>query len=112
MKVTVELFAFGQPGETRRVTAPQLPTKYPTVESLPPEGLKYFLNIIFQFGQNDFDPQPLPSVSAGDVILLSIGKFLVCSTGFYRFTEEEYTSYKSIERGEHIFSAMNYASNA
>ena len=44
------------------------------------------LDLAYKFGQNDFQPQALPSVSVGDVIDLGDrGRFLVASLGFTLF---------------------------
>ena len=40
------------------------------------------LEVIFYYGQNDFQERPTPSTSVGDVIRFDIYRFLVCSTGF------------------------------
>jgi len=43
-----------------------------------------WLDAIFEFGQNDFQPQQCPSVSVGDVIRFGEGRFRVERFGFER----------------------------
>jgi hypothetical protein len=45
-----------------------------------------YLNAIFEYGQNDFQPQRCPSVSVGDVIRLGEGRFRVSPVGFERIS--------------------------
>lgn len=75
MFVRVRMDAFGD-GKIRDVEIPSdtvlwylmtLPTKLETV---------------FYYGQNDFQPQNIPSVSVGDVILLEDNEYKVESFGF------------------------------
>jgi hypothetical protein len=69
MLIRVYLTAFGE-GAVRLVDIP----------NNPPNGL---LNATFHWGQNDFQPQQLPSVSVGDVIELPSGElYRVAASGF------------------------------
>ena len=64
---------------------------------LPPRAersLEDVLNDVFYFGQNDFQPLPLPSVSAGDVIVFGPELFHVNSgCGFLRLSAAEFEDY-------------------
>jgi len=68
----VEMRAFGNPGEVRKVNVPDDQIT----------GTESDLNLIFQYGQNDFQPQQHPSVSVGDVIRFGNRKVLVAPIGF------------------------------
>ena len=54
-----------------------------------PEGRLTLLGTLrdaFRFGQNDFQPPPMPSVSVGDVILVGPDRYRVEVVGFRRLT--------------------------
>ena len=59
------------------------------------------LEDIFHFGQNDFQPQQLYSVSVGDVIELDGQYYLVAMVGFYKMTAEQFILYR-----DEIFATM------
>lgn len=48
------------------------------------------LDLIFYFGQNDFQPQELPSVSMGDVIRFKGDRYLILSLGFRKLKDSEF----------------------
>lgn len=74
MRYEVEMLAFGE-GKIRQVDVPNR-----VVENVdPPYTL---LDWIFKFGQNDFQPRSLPSVSVGDVVRLDGKRFRVENCGF------------------------------
>lgn len=73
----VELRAYGG-GAIREVSVP---------ESEMWHSDEQLLDLIFKYGQNDFQPRQLPSVSVGDVIRLLDKKFLVKSIGFQEIRE-------------------------
>ena len=67
-------------GLIRRVSVPdQLPADDEAV-----------LDLVFQWGQNDFQPQEMPSVSCGDVIHYKGEKWLVDTFGFKKITTEQF----------------------
>jgi hypothetical protein len=68
----VEMRAFGKPGEVRKVNIPDDQIT----------GTDSDLDLIFYFGQNDFQPQQHPSVSVGDVIRFGKRKVIVAPVGF------------------------------
>lgn len=78
MKFEVELWMF-QEGQIRTVEVPddELTGK-----------VKGDLEAIFKYGQNDFQPLPLPSVSVGDVVRYRGERHLVVSIGFRPVTPE------------------------
>lgn len=54
------------------------------------------LNETFAYGQNDFQPQQMPSLSVGDVIELNGEYHLIMSVGFKKIAQSEFESYKAI----------------
>lgn len=96
MKFKVHMLAFGKPGETREVFL---------IDSwVAKRELMGLLDLIFQYGQNDFQPRPHPSVSVGDVIDLGDdqrGRFwMVARVGFQNISKEEFDKYMSMDRME------------
>ncbi len=73
LRYRVELRAFGD-GAIREVKLPAALWKN--------KPLQEIRTAIFAHGQNERQPQELPSVSVGDVILLQDGRWLITSTGF------------------------------
>jgi hypothetical protein len=49
------------------------------------------LDTIFKWGQNDFQPMELPSVSMGDVIRYYGERYLILSVGFRKLKEGDIT---------------------
>lgn len=64
------------------------------------------LNQIYHFGQNDFQPQDLPSVSMGDVIEIQQHKYLIMAIGFKQITEDEYRQYRELPRKDRSLYVM------
>lgn len=52
-------------------------------------GLVHKLEKVFYYGQNDFQPKPIRSVSVGDVILLDGEEYRVDPFGFSRRVWQE-----------------------
>jgi len=84
MIFNVEMLAFGKPNEVRQVEVP---------DSQITEDHLSNLELIFHYGQNDFQSQPHPSVSVGDVINYNNQKFLVAAIGFKNMTAERYKNH-------------------
>jgi len=81
-KIKVNLVGFGDKGV--RFVDIELPnTEKPVYREV---SVDYILNQVFHFGQNDFQPQQVRSVSAGDVIEL---KFRVETVGFSLISEKD-----------------------
>ena len=55
-----------------------------------PDELDAKLQLIFHYGQNDFQEMPMPSVSVGDVISFGCELFMVKPTGFQRMSKQEF----------------------
>lgn len=81
MFIEVEMLAFGKPGEVRTVEIPDKDA------SLPVHDL---LEVVFYWGQNDFQPQNHPSVSAGDVVRIGNDKWLCSGVGWKLLDEAQY----------------------
>jgi len=83
MKITVYMLAFNE-----EVSIPMRIVEVPDheVKNLyedPDEDRLHLLERVFFYGQNDFQPQPIRSVSTGDVIKLSGGSMhKVLGAGF------------------------------
>jgi hypothetical protein len=74
MKIEVEMRAF-MDGAIRVVNIPD--------EELGPDPTEMaVLELVFKYGQNDFQPQQMTSVSVGDVVRYDGRRFEVYSTGF------------------------------
>lgn len=88
VEVKVYMLAFCNPGTIRIVTVPDREFG-PTVDDK--------LDAVFHWGQNDFQPLPVPSVSVGDVIELPDGdRWAVDPVGFRLLeTEEEFEECKN-----------------
>lgn len=66
----------------------------------------------FLWGQNDFQPRPMPSVSVGDVVIVpghfEHEYFRVASVGFDKLTLEEYREYKKLEPRDRTMLAYGF----
>lgn len=84
MIIEVEMHAFCQ-GAIRRVDIPSEDTRLDVTRPLLVAGLA------FEYGQNDFQPQDMPSVSVGDIIRVPAGeevrRFAVLPLGFKEVAE-------------------------
>lgn len=95
----VRMMAFGKPGEIREVDVPdgELGANPSTLD---------VLSMIWEYGQNDFQPKQHPSVSCGDVIDLNDDHYLVCGVGFRRITPTELAEHQARERVDRSIFAM------
>lgn len=94
MIVRVRLLAFGQPGEIREVDLPE--------EGWDDTNTDERLDLVFYFGQNDFQPQRHPSVSVGDVIELGDKFYIVKPSGFGEMTPQELDEYEAVPRRDRL----------
>lgn len=76
----VEQFSFNK-GKFRFVEVP--------VEELTKNRMEN-LELIYKYGQNDFQPQNSPSVSSGDVVHYSGERYIVANMGFSKLKNETY----------------------
>ena len=77
MTFSVIVHAFGTP-QLRRVTIPGKPGQY---------NINEILDLIFRYGQNEFQERDCPSVSVGDFILLTNDEYRVAEVGFTKLLE-------------------------
>lgn len=52
------------------------------------------LDLVFKYGQNDFQQQKIYSVSVGDVIEMNNKFFMIMVTGFEELTKEQFENLK------------------
>jgi hypothetical protein len=90
----VHMLAFGAPGQIREVTV------FDEFDSTTP--VNEVLELIYKYGQNDFQPQECCSVSMGDVIEYEGAYYLILGTGFIHLSVEGFEAYKKIDRSERI----------
>ena len=76
----VEMAAFAN-GAIREVDVPEREIKEKSDEEI--------LERIFHWGQNDFQPRQLPSVSVGDVVRMKGKRFMVVAVGFKEIGKDE-----------------------
>lgn len=89
MKYTVHMMSFYDPPAKREVTVPDNELVQDT---------DHILERIFYYGQNDFQPQKVCSVSVGDVIELDGTYHMVCPVGFKEITQERFDTLKVMQR--------------
>jgi hypothetical protein len=89
MIIKVHMTAFGEPGEIREVTIPDTVTEN-------------ILEVVFEYGQNENQPQRHPSVSIADVIEFE-GYHIVAWNGFTSITSEQFEEWLKIPRRERAF---------
>ena len=81
VKIPVEMLAFMN-GEIREVEVPK--TEWDAAEDKTDR-----LELVFKYGQNDFQPQEMCSVSMGDVIVMGNSRYRVAMFGFEEVSMEE-----------------------
>lgn len=109
MKYMVQMLAFqptkdGDPIVKRPVEVPD--------GDLKDADLLTKLGLVYQYGQNDFQPiKDIVSVSAGDVIDLDGDNYLVCGVGFRKLTKEEYDRFVALPRRDRGFDSLGSEPN-
>lgn len=85
MIVEVEMLAFGKLGEIRKV---EIPANRLCEDDIQNNriSIEEALDIVFELGQNDFQPQQHPSVSMGDVVRLNNERYLCCAIGWEKLS--------------------------
>lgn len=83
IKFEVEMVAFKAQGHDYGIRTVEVPTEELTGNS------KKDLDQIYYWGQNDFQPQQIPSVSVGDIIRYKKRRFLVKTVGFEKVGIDE-----------------------
>ena len=79
MVVSVEMRAFGDPGEIREVDVPDVEWE----QAVPLDRL----NLAWHWGQNETQPREHCSVSVGDVIRMDGKRYMVKPFGFEEVTD-------------------------
>lgn len=82
MKFNVHMLAFNDKGTIREVDIPD--GDYDSKDDI--------LDAVFKYGQNDFQPQKITSVSVGDVVKYTGEFWLVAAVGFKQLTAEEFAN--------------------
>lgn len=99
--VRVEMLAFCPDPDTYRLVA--IPSE--VQEGVEP-GSPQFLELVYYYGQNEFQPREMPSVSMGDVVHYQDRYFLVAVCGFKELTPAELREYRKVERVDRSFCEL------
>jgi len=101
MIIPVHMLAFNKKGTIRKVDIPYEQGDQAEVED--------YLEETFKYGQNDFQPQPMTSVSVGDVIQLGCEYWIVAPMGFKKITEEQFDELPGfLTKCQDIYSKLFY----
>jgi hypothetical protein len=92
MKIYVELLAFGN-GQMRPVEVP---------DDRLTDNLMENLELVFHYGQNDFQPLPFPSVSAGDVVHYEGKTYMVDLVGFSEIAYDQLEAVRGVARRRNL----------
>ena len=92
MKITVHMFAFMN-GKTREVKVPDQVLVGTT---------DHKLNQIYYYGQNDFHPSDMCSVSMGDIIEYDGELYLNKMIGFEKMTKGQFDLFKDLTSSERL----------
>ena len=104
MLVKVHMWAF-ENGKVRIVNLPD--SEVEVGSDLKPEyQVNILLDLVFHYGQNDFQSRPISSISAGDVIELDNEYYLVKAIGFKKMLAEEFEQYKNLEQDARILQSL------
>lgn len=74
-----------------------IPTRTVEIPNKPNLTTDQALDLIFQYGQNDFQPQQMRSVSVGDVVICG-GLWMVGVMGFRKLGLKEFYDYRHMDR--------------
>ncbi len=91
------MFAF-MDGEIREVEVPE-------AEVDVCKSTEELLERIFYYGQNDFQPRQMPSVSVGDVAQVGGRNFICASTGWKEMTKDELLEYSDVPKSHRVLQA-------
>jgi hypothetical protein len=97
----VELWAFTN-GAVRKVDMEITKEKWRT------DPLSEVLEKIFYWGQNDNQPQELPSVSVGDIARLGEERWLCCTVGWEKLDRDSFLEYTSMDKAERILYCLKH----
>jgi hypothetical protein len=105
MEILVHMFAFAEPNDRskiRKVFIDDTKAEYASQDEL--------LEAVFHYGQNDFQPQQIPSVSVGDVIQQNNKYFMVKSLGFEEISKEQFDNL-SIPTAMSAYAGIKFSSS-
>lgn len=99
------MLAFGKDNEVRGVEVPdeRLEGHINIADDL---NVAVVLDLVYHYGQNDFQPQKNPSVSMADVIVYNDERYLVCGFGFRKLTQIEFDEFLKLPRVERSMSDL------
>ncbi len=97
MIVRVRLLAFYESGTIREVNIPDAEMT---------GSVEAKLERVFHWGQNDFQPQRLCSVSVGDVAELGDHCYICRPVGWAEISEAEFSAYEALSRRDRQFSDL------
>lgn len=100
MKIKVLMLAFGEPNQERIVDVGEF-KEIPNCHDS--NYLEELLELVFHYGQNDFQPQRCPSVSVGDVAVIDDRHFLCAAVGWKQISAEKLEEYKKLDRRDRLF---------
>ena len=86
MNIPVHMFAFASEGDRSQIRYVDIPDE----ELTSTKDIKSILELVFKYGQNDFQRQPYPSVSVGDIAEVNGRFFMVLGSGWGEMTKEEF----------------------
>jgi hypothetical protein len=93
----VHLTGYGEPGQIREVEIPRQSRESTSIHDI--------LDLVFHYGQNEFQPKQCASVSMGDVIEPSDGElWIVAAVGFKRITKQQFDEYVALPRRDRQFA--------
>src|ERR1039458_9143147 len=107
MLVKVQMLAFENREITRLVNVPDDEISIHLRGVDPYWFHNYVLERVFFYGQNDFQPQNVCSVSCGDVAEGEGNYYLCCFVGWQLISEEALEAYKKIPRRDRSFVAID-----
>ena len=106
MKVKTHLLAF----EEDKIRMVEIDDKY-----LNHLSVIEVLEEVFRLGQNDLQPQQMPSLSVGDVVEKECNRctyWLIMATGWKNLNEEEFEAYKKIPMRDRAISTYKIEAGA
>ena len=87
MIIPVHMLAFADEGDRSKVRQVEIPDN----EWATAKDIYEILELVFRYGQNDFQPKLLPSVSVGDVAEPEMNKYYMCAPmGWEEMSKEEF----------------------
>lgn len=99
----VRMTAAYDPPRTREVTVPDDELHSDDTIEHEYDTILHNLGLVFKYGQNDFQPQPICSVSVADVIEHKDELYLVLPMGFKQITAKEYEEFVDLPISERRF---------